>query len=108
MRKKKNRSYKFTDKTNPLLGIFSVIIAIFVIIMMIVICLESSAAAGQATIMVGLVGFFLLISALCGFILGVISLREKDIFYGFPFTGTILNSVLFVGLFIIYMIGLSL
>ena len=101
----KRRSYKFTDKRHPILGILSFIIAVIVIIMSLVLCFEAADLNGKAPISYGVAGVIGLLMAIIGFIIGIQSMKQKDIFLRFPILGVFLNGVMILGLFIVYIIG---
>ncbi|BBF44100.1 hypothetical protein lbkm_2788 [Lachnospiraceae bacterium KM106-2] len=99
------RSYKFTDKSHPIEGILSVIFGGFVTITLIALCYQSSAAAGKGASYIGLIGMLAFLLTIGGLSLGLISLKEKDVFYRFPVAGVVLNGILLVILFFVYIVG---
>lgn len=106
--KRKKRSYMFTDKTHSIEAILSVIIGVAILITLLVLSVKSSQSGGNGPILYGIISFFSMIVSLGAFIVAAMTLRDKETFRVFPVLGTILNGVLFIALFVIYMMGFSL
>ena len=65
-------------------------------------------ADGSAGIVVGYIGIGCLAVAILGFVLGVRSLRERDIQYFHPIFGLVANSIMMVALVALYLTGILL
>ena len=105
--RKKKGSYMFTNKRHPVEAILAVIIAIIIFVTICVLSFYSSRSAGNGPLFLGIVSFWVMLLALGSFIVSLFSMRKKDVFYLFPVLGTVLNGILFIGLFILYMVGVS-
>lgn len=105
--RKKKGSYKFTDKKHPIDAIVAFIVALVVLIALCVISYKSAKLSGNGPISYGTIGVMGMILSLAGFITSVVTLKQKEIYYLFPILGGVFNGVLFIGLFVIYMIGAS-
>ena len=106
MARKKRR--KRLDKKHSLKGIISVIIGIISLIVLIILFYVSALVDGDGDILLGLIGLILLIASIVGASLGYQGYKEKDIEYYLPITGLILNSLTFLLLFVLYVMGLLL
>lgn len=104
---KKRGSYKFTDKTHPIVSILMVAMSIIIIITIGVLSYQSSLSAGNGPLMYGVISFFAMLLSLGGFLVSIFSLKQRDIFYLFPVLGAVLNGITFIGLFVVYLIGAS-
>lgn len=104
---KKKGNYKFSDKVHPIKGIISVVFAAISIGAVILLPYLSSKTGGNGGIVFGAAGMAALILCVFGFVLGIKSLKQKDIYYSLPIVGTLLNGILFAVYFVIYMIGFS-
>lgn len=106
--KRKKRSYMFTDKTHSIEAMMSVIIGIIILVTVLVLSIKSSQLGGNGPILYGIISFFAMIVSFAAFIVAAMTLRDKETFRVFPMLGTILNGVLFITLFVLYMMGFSL
>lgn len=104
---KKKGSYKFTDKKHSIVGIFMVVLAIAILATIGVLSYQSSLSAGNGPLLYGCISFFAMILAFVGFLIALLQLKKKEIFYLFPVLGAILNGIIFIGLFVVYIIGAS-
>lgn len=104
---KKKGSYKFTDKKHPITAILMVVLAIVIAVTIGVLSYKSSLSAGNGSLIYGVISFFAMILSFVGFLVSVLSLKQKEIYVLFPILGAVLNGALFVGLFIVYIIGAS-
>jgi hypothetical protein len=87
------RGYIFTDKTNPRNGIMSSILGVIAVAS---ICLAVELTYrnnGQALMQYGAAVLLAIIYSIIGFVLGVRSLKEPDIFRLFPILGIIFNTL---------------
>ena len=97
----------FTNKKHPVEAILAVIIAILIFITLCVLSVYSSQSGGNGPIILGIISFWVMLLALVAFIISLVSMRKKDVFFLFPILGSVLNGVLFVGLFVLYLVGAS-
>ena len=105
--RKKKGSYMFTNKKHPIEAIIAVIIAIIIFITLCVLSFYSSQSGGNGPLLYGIISFWVMFLALASFVVSLFSMRKKDVFYLFPIMGSIMNGILFFGLFLLYMIGVS-
>lgn len=105
--KRKRGSYMFTDKKHPVEGILSVVIGAVILGMVGYLSYKSSLSGGNGPVSYGIFCFYGMILSFVAFVVSLLSLRDKEIFRVFPMIGAILNGVLFIGLFLLYMIGFS-
>ncbi|MBP5160033.1 MAG: hypothetical protein ILP10_07010 [Lachnospiraceae bacterium] len=73
----------------------------------IVLALISQMSGGNAGFSVGVTGFCMAILSIVGFILGLISLRERDIFYAFPIAGIVTSGLGMLIYLVSYILGLA-
>lgn len=104
---RKKGSYKFTDKRHPIDAIVAVLLAFVLLIVMIVVSYKSSQTAGNGPMAYGMIGFCAMILSFAGFVTSILTLKKKEIFYLFPTVGAVLNGLLFIGLFVVYVLGAS-
>ena len=105
--RKKKRSYMFTNKTHPVEAILAVILGIVIFVTICVLSFYSSQSGGNGPIFLGIVSFWVMLLALAAFVVSLLSMRKKDVFHLFPVLGSVINGVLFLGLFLLYMVGFS-
>lgn len=101
----KKRKIKFRGEQQSKRGIFSFIIAIFVVVSFIVLSLISSMAKGAGGIELGAIGLLCFAFAIYGFLLAIKATKEKDIFYKLPIASMILNGLFIILYFVLYLIG---
>lgn len=105
-KKKYKKNYKFSDKTHPIMGILSVIIAIIGLITFGTICMQSGLQNGSTTFVMGLIGVLLFVVSIVGFILAIKSFKKNEIHYRFPILGLLLNGFMMVLFITLYVLGL--
>ncbi|MDO5522315.1 MAG: DUF6142 family protein [bacterium] len=105
--KKRKGGYMFTDKKHSIEGIFAVVVGIAILATILVLSYQSSLSGGNGPILYGIVSFFAMVLSFGAFVVSVMSLRDKEVFRGFPIFGSILNGLLFIILFLIYIVGIS-
>lgn len=103
---KNSKRYKFTDKNQSVGGIFSSIIALLSITFFMIGVMISFQYQGNGGLIIGLLGLLSLLLSALGIYLGVKSFAEDEIFYHFSWIGTIANAIIFVGMFVIILIGI--
>lgn len=103
---KNNRKYKFTDKNQSIGGVFSSIIALLSLSLFIIGVIVSYKNRGDGGLIIGLLGFVSFVLSALGIYVGVKSFAEDEIFYHFSWIGTIGNAIIFVGMFVIILIGI--
>lgn len=106
MFRRKKDSFKFSGRSHSVKGIISIIIGCISLITFIVISFISSLSGGNGDLVLGAIGLLVFALTVAGFVLGVKSCKEKEIFYTAPIVGLTLNGILSVIYFILYLIGL--
>ncbi len=101
---KKNRIV-FTDKKHPFKGILSVVFGVASLIILFVLCLISARAKGNSGIGIGVVGIFVLILSVVGFVMAIRTYKEEDIYKVTPAIGSVLNGILTLVLMILFFLG---
>lgn len=101
----KRKKIQFSDKTHPTRGILSVILAGITLLILVVLCIVSGMAKGQAGIGIGFAGIGALGMSLIGFIMAVRCSREEDIYMVTPAVGSVLNGTLTLMLMVLFFIG---
>lgn len=102
----RKRKLKFSDKKHSVKGIIALIISIMSIILLLVLFYLSALSSGDGGLLLGTIGILILIFSVIGFILAYQGYKEKDVYYHGPVAGIILNGIMFLILFIIYIVGL--
>jgi heme/copper-type cytochrome/quinol oxidase subunit 4 len=87
------RGYIFTDKKNPKQGVMAFILGVIATVSIFLALHLTYRNNGQAAMQYGAAVLLAVIYAIVGIILGVRSLREKDIFRIFPIFGLLLNII---------------
>ncbi len=104
--KHKRDIFKFSGRSHSVRGIISVAAGTVTLITLLVLSVISSLSKGNGGIVLGIIGMFLFFISVAGFILGIKACREKEIYYTAPITGMVLNGILSIVFFILYMVGL--
>lgn len=101
----KRKRIRFSDKSHPTRGIVSVGLGILSLIVLVVLCIVSGRAKGNAGIGIGFAGIWALGMSIAGFILAVRCSREEDIYMATPAVGSVLNGVLTLILMMLFFKG---
>ncbi len=99
--------YMFTDNRHPEKGIMSSILGCISVGALIASVVFTYNDGGQAQVRYAAAAMLAAVFAVAGFILGIMSRLEKDIFKLFPNMGIILNSLAIVFVIVIIVLGLS-
>ena len=106
--KRKKDSFKFSGRSHSAKGIISVILAVISLLSIITSSIISAISHGDGGIFLGVAGITALFISLAGFIIGIKGSLEKEIYYTAPVTGMILNGLLFLLFFVLYVVGIFL
>lgn len=87
------KSFMFTSRKHSRNGIISVILGITALTGLVAAVLISFANRGETPLRMGGVGLVGMISAVFGFIVGLVSTKEYDLYMLFPRMGVILNGI---------------
>ena len=101
-----NKRYKFTDKKKSRGGIVSSLFAVAAATMLCAGVYISYKADGNGGSNVGLLGAGAFLMAIIGFIVGIRSFKEDEVYLGFPWFGVVSNAI--IGLFMagVLLVGL--
>ncbi len=97
---------KFQGRTHSKRGILSLILGILVIVAVMTASFISGLNKGNGGLFLGVIGLLSFAIAICGFVLGIKSFKEKDIFFVAPVLGVGSNGIMTVVLFCLYIVGL--
>ena len=106
MVKRKKEVFKFSGRNHSIKGLISVIIGGITLLALIILSVISSLSGGNGGLILGIIGMVLFVISIAGFILGIKSCREKEIFYTAPVVGMVLNGLLSLVFFVLYMVGI--
>ena len=109
IRRKEHSNIKFTDRTTPIKGILSLILAVASLALLVFLLVQSVKMidAGLTTgLQLGAGGFLALLLSLIGLILGIRCFSMHNIYRHLPVAGTISNSVVVILLVALYVLGL--
>lgn len=99
------RNYKFTNKKHPAKAICSLMLGIVSLLGICAVIYLSFAQQGATKPGYGLTGLLALIFSLTGFVLALLSFRDRDCFYAFSWAGVILNVLVLLGVGFIFSLG---
>ena len=99
--------YMFTDNRHPEKGIMSAILGCISVGTLIVAVLFTYRDGGQAQLRYAAAALVAAIFSVAGFVLGIMSRFERDIFKLFPNLGIILNSASIIIVVILLVLGLT-
>lgn len=97
---------KFQGRTHSKRGMISLILGFLVIVAVVTASFLSGFNKGNGSVLVGVIGLLSFAVAIFGFILGIKSFQEKDIFFVAPVLGVGSNGIMTVVLFCLYIVGL--
>ncbi len=95
----------FTNKKHPVEAILAFVLGVIIFITICVLSFYSSKSGGNGPFILGIISFWVMLLSLSAFVISLFSMRKKDVFRLFPILGALTNGFLFLGLFLLYMIG---
>lgn len=107
MFKKKRASIKFVGRKQSLYGLISTVIGSAGLLSIAALFYVTTKSDGTTSTWVGLAGLAILVATLAGLIVGASSFKQKDIFYTLPIIGVVMNGIIFLGMVVLYFLGLS-
>ena len=102
---KKKEMISFSGRKHTKLGVISALIGISTVMGFIITCIISGLKKSEGGFIFGVIGLLLLALSAFGFVLSYKAMKQKDIFYRFPIIGALLNGIITIFLFIIYIVG---
>ncbi len=106
--KRKKDSFKFSGRSHSVRGIISVGLAVVALLTIVISSIISAISHGNGSMALGAIGIVAFIISLVGFILGIKGSLEKEIYYTAPIVGMIMNGLLFLFYFVLYVVGIFL
>ncbi|MDF2800471.1 MAG: hypothetical protein K0S61_374 [Anaerocolumna sp.] len=106
--KRKKDSFKFSGRSHSVKGLISVSLAVVSLLSIVISSIISAITHGNGSMVLGAVGIIAFIVSLVGFILGIKGSLEKEIYYTAPIVGMIINGMLFLFYFVLYVVGIFL
>lgn len=103
----KKRMYSFAEKRHSQKGILSTVLGGLSFLILCVLMYISFFSAGNGGVWLGAVGMTAIVLAALGLVSGLMSFRERDVFYFFSKTGSILSGVMLAIWIFFYLIGVS-
>ena len=107
MFRRKRVPIQFSGKTRSIKGMVSTILGIVAMVALIALPILSSDSGGNGGLVIGILGLLVMAFSIIGLVVAVVSFKEKDIFYNLPIAGLVINGILFLICFIIYIVGMS-
>lgn len=105
--KEKKSSLRFKKREHSKVGIWSTIIGVIAWCIFIALSVYASITEGNAEKIVGVIGILDAFFVLLGAFFAVKGLQERDVYYGVPIAGMLLNGILFVIYFSLYFMGVA-
>lgn len=99
-------AFKFQGRSHSKKGLASMLLGFLVIICFLTISFISGTKGGKGDLILGIIGMLSFAISVFGFLLGIKSFREKDIFYVAPVLGVGSNGIMTILLFSLYIVGL--
>ncbi len=103
---KKSRKYRFYEKPQSYGGKFALIMAGLSVLLFFVSVFISFRAGGKAGLAAGAPALIGMLFAVCSFIFGVRSFKEKDTSPGFSIAGTMIGGIVMLGWLTIFLMGI--
>lgn len=104
-KKRKRRSYKFTEKKQSKLAVGAIVTALFSGIVLALFLFEAFQTEGNASVYFGSMGILAMLGTIASLIVSLLSLREEKVFKAIPITAVVLNGLFFMAWAIVYLIG---
>lgn len=105
--KERRSSLRFTGKRHARGGVISMVIAGIAWAVFAALCVYSSSTGGNAATVAGILGITDAIFSLAGMVLAFRGFQERDVYYILPALGMVINGVLFVVYFSLYIMGVA-
>ncbi len=98
-------NYKFSDKIHPAKGVISTGIGVVTVLGLLALCIISSRSKGNGGLLLGSLGLVVFVFSIIGFVLAILSIKQKEIHYSFPVVGIMINGIIMTICFILYVLG---
>lgn len=103
--KEKKKSLRFSGRRHARGGVISTVMAGIGWLVFAALCVYSSATGGNAAAVAGIIGILDAVFALTGMVIAFRGFYERDVYYIMPAVGVVINGVLFVLFFVLYLMG---
>ena len=103
--KEKKKSLRFSGRRHARGGVISTVMAGIGWLIFAALCVYSSATGGNAAAVAGIIGILDAVFALTGMVIAFRGFYERDVYYVMPAVGVVINGVLFVLFFVLYLMG---
>lgn len=103
---KEKNSLEFKGRSKSTKGAISLAIGIVAWIIFVALSIYSSGMQGNAENPIGIIALLDGIFTLIGVYYAILGFQERDVFYGLPIAGIIMNAILFIVYFYLYLMGL--
>ena len=107
MFRRKRVPIQFSGKKRSVKGMVVTILGLVALVALIALPILSSESGGNGGLVIGILGLLVMTLSIIGLVVAVMSFKEKDIFYKLPIAGLVINGILFLICFIIYIVGMS-
>ena len=101
----KKSSLRFAGRKQSRVGVMSTVIAGIAWCVFVALCVNAAVSDGMAEPVVGAIGLVDAVFALAGMFLGFKGFQEREVYYVMPIIGVVLNGILFVVYFSLYIMG---
>lgn len=102
----RKKGVRFSDKKHSIKGIISLAMGSISLVLIVLLFYVSAKASGDGGMLLGYMGVIILISSVIGTSLAYQGYKEKDVYYKPLLIGLIINILVFLTLFILYIVGL--
>lgn len=106
-RKRERGGMQFRGRKRSKTGITGFVLSLIAAVIVIVLCIVSAAAKGEAGTVVGAFGLLAMVLSGVALSFSVKGLKEQDVYTKLPFAGLLLSGALFVFLFCLYVLGIQ-
>ncbi|MCI8408662.1 MAG: hypothetical protein HFJ09_05245 [Lachnospiraceae bacterium] len=101
----KKNEYASIEQYKSIPGLISILMGFGVVVGYVLLFLMAYMAEGEAGLWIGVLGFFLLFVIIGAILMAIKGLRDPDAQNTRPVIGLIENSVLFIGILVLYIVG---
>lgn len=105
-KRKEKSALRLSDKKHPVSAIVATGIGVVSLLFFLVICVISSESDGNAGVLIGAGGILCFVLSVTGFIMAWMSLHMENIRVKYPTIAAVLNGLLMVCYFLLYMWGM--
>lgn len=102
----RKRMYSFAEKKQSKRGITSTVLGVLSLLILLVLVYLAFATGGEGGMYLGSIGLLSIVLAVAGFAYGLWSFREKDVYYTFSKTGSILNGCVLAAWVFMILVGI--